>query len=126
MTLVSELNSVQLAIQNTIRNAFKTPEVIKMFARREPGALRAKLAALKEDRRLGRVAEEAYVELSVEILLALQKLGEPLSADEQRTLAIHHEQRDAFVVSAGDDVATKAISLAHGDASSRQLSRSSA
>ena len=34
MTLVSELNSVQLAIQTTIRNAFKTPEVIKMFARR--------------------------------------------------------------------------------------------
>mmetsp|Transcript_13672 Transcript_13672/g.41342 ORF Transcript_13672/g.41342 Transcript_13672/m.41342 type:complete len:181 (+) Transcript_13672:317-859(+) len=111
MTLVSELNSVQLAIQGAVRQAFKTPDVIKMFAKREPDALRAKLASLREDRRLSRISEDNFVGLSVEILLALQKLGEPLSKQEAQMLRVHHENRDAFV-SAGDDVASSAIALA--------------
>jgi len=86
MTLVSELNSVQLAIQGAVRQAFKTPDVIKMFAKREPDALRAKLASLREDRRLSRISEDNFVGLSVEILLALQKLGEPLSKQEAQML----------------------------------------
>jgi len=40
MTLVSDLNAMQLAIQGAIREAFKTPEVIRMFAKREPDARR--------------------------------------------------------------------------------------
>jgi len=31
-----------------IRNAFKTPEVIKMFANKEPAALRGRLSSLEE------------------------------------------------------------------------------
>lgn len=108
MTLVSDLNSVQLAIQGAIRQAFKTPEVIKMFAKKEPDALRAKLASHREERRLGRISQDAYVQLSVEILLALQKLGEPLSSEERNVLQVHHEHRDAYVEN-DDDVA--AISL---------------
>ena len=125
--------------------AFKTPEVIKMFARREPGALRAKIASLREDRKLGRCGEaeyrgrvemaalrpgcatflrrtapavqrrknrpkpsssrvrpsdRRYVDVSVECTLALQKMGEPLSAAEQKFLDAHHHNRGAFVAHA--------------------------
>mmetsp|Transcript_20430 Transcript_20430/g.62932 ORF Transcript_20430/g.62932 Transcript_20430/m.62932 type:complete len:180 (-) Transcript_20430:239-778(-) len=100
MTLVSDLNAMQLAIQGAIREAFKTPEVIKMFARREPGALRAKIASLREDRKLGRCGEAEYVDVSVECTLALQKMGEPLSAAEQKFLDAHHHNRGAFVAHA--------------------------
>lgn len=72
-----------------------------MFAKREPDALRAKLASLREEARLGRISQDAYVQLSVEITLALQKLNEPLSADEQRILRVHHENRDAYVANSG-------------------------
>ncbi len=44
MTLVNELNRMQLAIQAAISEAFKTPEVIRMFARKQPGQLRNRLA----------------------------------------------------------------------------------
>ena len=37
MSLVNELGAVQLAIQAAVSNAFKTPEVIRLFAKREPG-----------------------------------------------------------------------------------------
>lgn len=44
MTLVNELNRMQLAIQAAISEAFKTPEVIRMFAKKQPGQLRQRLA----------------------------------------------------------------------------------
>ena len=44
MTLVNELNQMQLAIQAAISEAFKTPEVIRMFAKKQPGQLRQRLA----------------------------------------------------------------------------------
>lgn len=43
MTLVNELNRMQLAIQAAISEAFKTPEVIRMFAKKQPGQLRQRL-----------------------------------------------------------------------------------
>lgn len=42
MTLASQLDTMQLAIQAAIRNAFKSPEVIRMFAKKENGALRSR------------------------------------------------------------------------------------
>ncbi|KAG7273818.1 hypothetical protein CRUP_011110 [Coryphaenoides rupestris] len=44
MTLVDELSSMQLAIQAAISQAFKTPEVIRLFAKKQPGQLRTRLA----------------------------------------------------------------------------------
>jgi hypothetical protein len=37
MTLVDELGSIQLAIQAAVSQAFHTPEVIKLFAKKQPG-----------------------------------------------------------------------------------------
>ena len=76
VTLVDQLSSVQMAIQAAIRQAFKTPEVIRMFARKEPVALRSRLGNIEGDRRLGRISEESYNIQASEILLALQNLGE--------------------------------------------------
>lgn len=47
MTLVNELNRMQLAIQAAISEAFKTPEVIRLFAKKQPGQLRQRLAEVK-------------------------------------------------------------------------------
>ena len=101
MTLVSEMNSTQLAIQGAIREAFQTPDVIKMFAKREPDALRAKVVQLKEERKLGRLDEAKFLKVALECILALQKMGEPLSAAEQKFLEIHHENRNHFVAQTG-------------------------
>eukprot|EP00058_Branchiostoma_floridae_P005053 XP_002590541.1 hypothetical protein BRAFLDRAFT_86219 [Branchiostoma floridae] len=49
MTLVDELNSMQLAIRAAISEAFKTPEVIRMFAKKQPGQLRQRLAEMERD-----------------------------------------------------------------------------
>ena len=44
LSLVNELNSIQLAIQAAISQAFHTPEVIQMFAKKQQPQLRQKLA----------------------------------------------------------------------------------
>ena len=47
MTLVDAIGGVQLAIQAAISKAFKTPEVLKMFAKKDSGQLRGRLASIK-------------------------------------------------------------------------------
>jgi len=86
MTLVSELNSVQLAIQAAISQACKTPEVIRMFASKNTGQLRQRLAGLQREKRLGKASEDVIVAQEVEILGALKKLGEQLSPEEESFL----------------------------------------
>lgn len=44
MTLVDEIGAIQLAIQAAISDAFKTPEIIRLFARKQPAQLRIKLS----------------------------------------------------------------------------------
>jgi len=64
------------AIQAAISNAFKTPEVIKMFAKKQPGQLRERLANLKRDVKLQKITEGVFNQQAVEILTALKKLGD--------------------------------------------------
>jgi hypothetical protein len=44
LSLVDSVNSIQLAIQAAITQAFKTPEVIQMFAKKQNLQLRQRLA----------------------------------------------------------------------------------
>ena len=46
--------------QAAIKDAFRTPEVIRMFAQKEPGQLRLRLQSLQEQLRLGRIAPRAF------------------------------------------------------------------
>lgn len=63
------------AIQAAISEAFKTPEVIKLFARKQPGQLRERLKEVERDRKVGKISQEAYEQIKVEILTAVKKLG---------------------------------------------------
>ena len=47
MTLMDELSAMKLAVRAAISEAFKTPEVIQMFASRRPGDLRQKLIEVR-------------------------------------------------------------------------------
>ena len=44
ITLIDEISSFQLAIQAAISDAFRTPEIIRLFAKKQPTQLRLKLS----------------------------------------------------------------------------------
>jgi hypothetical protein len=79
ITLVSELGAVKLALESAVREAFKTPEVIRMFAKKEPTALRGRLARLGQEHKLGHLAEAVFRQHAVEVIVALKRLGEEVS-----------------------------------------------
>ncbi|ELR13295.1 leucine zipper and CTNNBIP1 domain containing, putative [Acanthamoeba castellanii str. Neff] len=99
LSLVNDLGSIQLAIQAAVSEAFHTPEVIGLFAKKQPGQLRGRLDALKarapllpllaglRDLKLGKLSSDAYTQQALEILTALKKLGETLSAEELHFLS---------------------------------------
>ena len=43
MSLVDHVNAMQLAIQAAISDAFKTPEVLRLFVKQQPGQLRQRV-----------------------------------------------------------------------------------
>ncbi|VDK30969.1 unnamed protein product [Gongylonema pulchrum] len=71
------------AIRSAISEAFKTPEIVAMFAKKEPGLLRLKLVQLEADHRLRKLSDEAYNARKLEILYALYKLNANLSNEER-------------------------------------------
>ncbi|XP_039223648.1 protein LZIC isoform X2 [Crotalus tigris] len=87
MTLVDELGGMQLAIQAAISQAFKTPEVIRMFAKKQPGQLRTRLAEMDRDLIVGTLGRDLYTQQKVEILTALRKLGEQLTPNDEAFLS---------------------------------------
>jgi hypothetical protein len=60
LSLVDSLSAVRLAIQGAISNAFKTPEVIRMFANKQPAQLRFKLAELQREHKLKNVDKMSF------------------------------------------------------------------
>uniref|UniRef100_A0A8D3BL00 Leucine zipper and CTNNBIP1 domain containing n=1 Tax=Scophthalmus maximus TaxID=52904 RepID=A0A8D3BL00_SCOMX len=82
MTLVDELSGMQLAIQAAISQAFKTPEVIRLFAKKQPGQLRTRLAEMDRDVMVGKLSRDVYTQQKMEILTALRKLGEKLTTED--------------------------------------------
>lgn len=85
-TLVDELSSIQLATQSAISEAFKTPAVIRMFGKRETTQLRARLAQIDCDMKLGKLNREASDRQRAEVLNALRQLGEKLEPQELQLL----------------------------------------
>ncbi|CAI8031333.1 Protein LZIC, partial [Geodia barretti] len=64
---------LQKAIQAAISDAFKTPEVIRLFAKKQPGQLRQRFSDLQRDVKVGRISEDVYTQQGVEILSALRE-----------------------------------------------------
>ena len=60
-----------------------------MFAKRQPGQLRTRLNDLQRDVKMGKVSEDLYTQQAVEILAALKKLGEKLTAQEAQFMSQH-------------------------------------
>lgn len=86
LSLVDRINAIQLAMQQAVSQAFRTPEVIKLFAAKQPQQLRNRLSDLERDRRLGKVTEEMFVSARLEVLTALSKLDAELSPEEREAL----------------------------------------
>ena len=62
LTLQSEFEATRLAVRAAISEAFKTPQVIRLFAQKQPAALRRRLAEIDRDVKLGKHAKEAVAE----------------------------------------------------------------
>ena len=86
---------IMQATQAAISEAFKTPEVIRMFAKKQPGQLRQRLNEvswsiahitvkrlfqMSRDVKMGKISQDICTQQSVEILVALRKLGEKVKA----------------------------------------------
>ena len=105
VTLVDKLSAVKLAVHAAISQAFKTPEVIKLFALAQPKGLRERLAGLQRDKKLGKISKAAATEQALEILTALRKLGDTLTEDEDAFLAeklASGSELASFVASSAD------------------------
>lgn len=87
MELLDSVATMRLAIRAAVSTAFKTPEVIRMFASKQPDALRQVLFGLDRDFKLGKLPEPEFKARKVEVLGALVKLGEVLSDGDQTFLA---------------------------------------
>lgn len=133
VTLLSTLARMKLAIQAAISDAFKTPEVLAMFTQKQPGQLRQRLLLLggsgfvlsfflfvpltllpdkDQALKLRKMTPETYTEQRVEVLNALQKLGEDLSAAESQFLEQHMTKAMKDFEQASDEVHTGVLSLA--------------
>lgn len=85
VTLVDSIGTAQLAIQAAIRSS-TSPDILNMFLKKENGALRSRLSGLDSDLKLGRITRESYESQSIEILVLLDKLKEPLNPVEQELI----------------------------------------
>ena len=85
-TLIDELGAVQLATQAVIGDAFKTPDVIRMFGKREVTELRKRLVEIDSYMKLGKLSKESSDHQRGEVLNALRQLGEKLEPEELQLL----------------------------------------
>ena len=110
MSLQSAFEATRQAVRAAISQAFKTPEVIRLFAKKEPAALRRRLADIDRDVKLGKIQFEEVSAQAAEILIALKKLGEKLEAKEEAFLAQNKtaSMADFEAVSDGGDVGAAA------------------
>ncbi|XP_056632321.1 protein LZIC-like [Diorhabda sublineata] len=97
ISLISTLSAVQLATQAAISKAFKTPEVIRLFGKKEPNRLRERLSVIDEEVKLNKLSMEARDRQKAEILTALRQLNEQLTTEELRFLEKHNHITKAFL-----------------------------
>lgn len=86
LSLTDYFAAIQLGIQAALSEVFRTPEVILMFAKKQPEQLRLKLAQIQRDLKLGKLSSQAAQAQQIEVLGALKGLGEILSTEEANLL----------------------------------------
>jgi len=102
--LRNEIDSYRMAVRAACLQAFKTPEIIKMFAEKNSEQCNKKLSELDADFKLGRLSAEEYHNSKTELLVALQKLGVKL--DEQQTNFLKQNMSSALKVFIENDQTT--------------------
>ncbi|EGT56347.1 hypothetical protein CAEBREN_05965 [Caenorhabditis brenneri] len=86
VSLIDNLTATKIAIRAAISKAFKTPEVMALFAGKHTGLLREKLMMTESNYRSQKISKQEYLERKFEILMALQRLEEKLTEDESKYL----------------------------------------
>jgi len=121
MTLETEFGAAQMAIQAAISQAFKTPEVIRLFAKKQPDQLRKRLADAEMQVKLKNLSREAFNQQAFEILGALKSMGEKLTEQEAKFLAKMQSTAGMEAVSDGELGSGAQANLMH--AASSQINR---
>lgn len=98
----------------SVSDAFRTPEVIRMFALQQPDQLRLRHAQLQRDVKLGKLSKEMYQRQAVEILIALKRLGTTLTSEETSFLDSMSSaaQLESAVANVGDASQAQLINTA--------------
>eukprot|EP01126_Amoeba_proteus_P067136 TRINITY_DN9853_c0_g1_i7.p1 TRINITY_DN9853_c0_g1~~TRINITY_DN9853_c0_g1_i7.p1 ORF type:complete len:186 (-),score=52.90 TRINITY_DN9853_c0_g1_i7:191-748(-) len=123
-TLVGEFQAAKLALRAAVSQAFRTPEVIRMFANQNNGQLRKRLEQLQRDVTLGKQSEADVLQEKLEILSALKKLGENLKDNESGFLRTHLSgDLEAFESASGGLGVSSKTSLLTSAAASVQNAR---
>ncbi|KAK6040465.1 LZIC family protein [Cooperia oncophora] len=86
ITVIDNLTATRMAVRAAISQAFRTPEIVALFARKQPAALRQKLIVMDNELRMEKITEKEYHARKLEILTALVNLKEELSDDEKAFL----------------------------------------
>ncbi|XP_026463364.1 protein LZIC-like [Ctenocephalides felis] len=97
LSLISTFSAMRLALCAAISEAFKTPEVIRMFGKRQPQQLRERLEQVEEKFRLNKISNEQKNREKAEILLALQQLQDNLTAEELKFLDEQNSVKISFM-----------------------------
>jgi len=106
LALLDHISSIQLAISAAISRAFHTPEILGLFAARQPDQLRERLAMVERDRKINQMSDEKYKQEKCEILSALLKLRAPLTDQQHLFLTQNTSQHLAHFVGTDDAQST--------------------
>jgi hypothetical protein len=111
VTLVSELDTMRNAVHAYVSGACRDPNVTRMFATKSTTGLRNKLASLEQDLKLNRIKQDAFSSLAVDIVAALERLGEPLSLKESELLENARRNMSSYTVAASgyDDITAERV-----------------
>jgi len=114
ISLIDEIGSAQLAIQSAIRS-HTSPEILKMFMKKEHGALRAKLSTLESELKLGQISHEMYAMQAIDLVKMLDKLGVELSPVERDIFTKEKQLSHGIYVPASNEIGNGLIDAATRD-----------
>ncbi|KHN86105.1 Protein LZIC [Toxocara canis] len=95
VTLIDQMTATRIAIRAAISEAFRTPEIVAIFAKKQPALLRQKLMQTDTELHLRKISTEVHSARKAEILYALMKMGAELSAEESAFLSSYSKVSSA-------------------------------
>lgn len=113
LTLLDDISSMQLAISAAISKAFGTPQILSLFAARQPDQLRERLSMIERDRKINKLAGDKYKQEKAEILSALLKLRAPLTLEEKDFLHKNTSQHLAHFIGTDDEPNANSKTILH-------------